>query len=148
VGTLDVTLTATDDVGLTASCEAAVTVLDDSRPVITSVSADPAVLWPPDHNMRPVVVTIASTDNCSGTTCRIIDVSCNEPVEATGDGSTEPDWNIMSSDTVNLRAERSGTGEGRVYTITVECIDASGNRSQATTSVAVPHDMRGREKDI
>ena len=37
-----------------------------------------------------------------------------------------------------LRAERSGTGNGRVYTITYRAIDGSGNAvtSQATVTVA------------
>jgi hypothetical protein len=41
---------------------------------------------------------------------------------------------------VKLRAERSGTGEGRVYTITITATDASGNVSKQTVTVAVPHD--------
>lgn len=142
VGTNSVTLTVTDDVGQTASCVAEVTVIDDSRPVITSVTADPATLWPADHKMRSVLVTTTSSDNCSGTSCRVVAVSSNEPSNGTGDGNTETDWDILSDDMVGLRAERSGTRADRVYTITVECTDASGNKSQSTTSVTVGHDLR------
>jgi hypothetical protein len=38
-----------------------------------------------------------------------------------------------------LRAERSGSGAGRVYTITVRCRDASNNSSTAKAAVRVPH---------
>jgi hypothetical protein len=147
VGTQSVTLTVTDDVGQTASCDAEVSVQDVSPPVITSVMADPAELWPANHRMHPVTVTTKSSDNCAGASCRIIAVSSSERLNATGDGNTEPDWEILSDDTVSLRAERSGTGVGRVYTITVECTDASGNKSQSTTSVIVPHDVRGLGKN-
>jgi len=38
--------------------------------------------------------------------------------------------------TVKLRAERGK--EGRIYTITVECVDAAGNRSRKQVFVTVP----------
>jgi endo-1,4-beta-xylanase len=41
-----------------------------------------------------------------------------------------------------LRAERSGLGNGRVYTITYQAKDASGNTTVASTQVVVPHDRR------
>lgn len=39
---------------------------------------------------------------------------------------------------VQLRAERAGNGDGRVYTITLKVADASGNVRTATAKVAVP----------
>ena len=142
VGHNTVQLTVTDVNGNSASSTADVLVKDTSGPAIASVTADPSVLWPPDHKMKPVAVAIASSDNCPGTTCRIILVSGNEPLNGPGDGNSAPDWEITGDGTVSLRAERSGTGPGRVYTITVECTDASGNKTRSTTSVAVPHDLR------
>jgi hypothetical protein len=38
-----------------------------------------------------------------------------------------------------LRAERSGGGSGRIYTVTVEATDEAGNTTTATTEVTVPH---------
>ena len=46
------------------------------------------------------------------------------------DGNTAPDWEIVDSHHVRLRAERSGRGNGRVYTITITCTDGSGNSTQ------------------
>jgi hypothetical protein len=74
----------------------------------------------------------------------IIDVTSDEPVDDPTDTeavSTSPDWSIVGDDLVNLRAERMGNGDGRVYTITIEATDASGNSSQETVEVIVPHDM-------
>jgi hypothetical protein len=55
-----------------------------------------------------------------------------------GDGDTTPDWIIVDSQHVQLRAERAGTGSGRVYTITVACTDSAGNTTTKTVSVTVP----------
>jgi len=72
---------------------------------------------------------------------RIVSVSSNEPESGLGEGDAAPDSMITGAFTAALRAERSGTGGGRVYTITVEARDAAGNVSTATVEVAVPHDM-------
>ena len=89
-----------------------------------------------------VTVTINTakvTDNCGPAKWHIIKVQSNEPVNGKGDGNTSPDWIILSDHTVSLRAERSGTGSGRIYTITVQAYDASGNLSTPkTVTVTVP----------
>jgi hypothetical protein len=40
---------------------------------------------------------------------------------------------------LKVRAERSGSGDGRVYTITVESRDEFGNASTKTVTVTVSH---------
>ncbi|HKO15510.1 MAG TPA: hypothetical protein VJU87_04675 [Gemmatimonadaceae bacterium] len=116
---------------------------DVVAPVISSVAASPNVLWPPNHKYVPVTVSWSASDNCTPTpNCGIASVSSNEPVNGLGDGNTAPDWIVTSPSTVSLRAERSGTGTGRVYTIGVTCSDAAGNTSSpGLTSVRVPHDQ-------
>ena len=139
LGDTDVTLTVTDDKDASDTCDATVTVVDEEAPVISSVSANPNKLWPPNHKMVPVTVAVDATDNCDSV-CQIISVTSNEPVNGLGDGNTAPDWVITGDLTVKLRAERSGKGNGRIYTITVECADSSGNNSTDTAKVTVPHD--------
>jgi hypothetical protein len=89
--------------------------------------------------MVPVTVTITATDTCGTSTCAIASVTSNEPVNGSGDGNTAVDWQIIGPNTANVRAERSGGGSGRVYTLTVRCTDPSGNASTGTTTVAVAH---------
>lgn len=139
VGINTVVLTVTDVNGNSATKTATVTVKDNIAPSITSTTPNPAVLWPPNHKMVPVTVSIQSTDNCAGSGCKIISVTSNEPLNSTGDGNTEMDWMITGDFSVNLRAERSGNLTGRIYTITMECTDASGNKTTSSTTVTVPH---------
>lgn len=39
------------------------------------------------------------------------------------------------------RAERSGTGSGRVYTLRAQAADRAGNMASASATCAVPHDQ-------
>jgi hypothetical protein len=140
LGKTTVTFTATDGSGNTAKTTTTVMVIDTTPPTIKSVTATPNVLWPPNHKMVPVSATVDVSDICDLTpTCKIVSVTSNEPVEDKGDGKTAPDWQIVGDLSVNLRAERSGTGNGRVYTLAVQCTDASNNSSTARTTVSVPH---------
>jgi hypothetical protein len=116
-----------------------VTVKDSTPPTITSVAASPKALAPVNHKMVPVTVTVAASDQCSTPSCQITGVTSNEPINGPGDGNNIPDWQITGAKTVSLRAERAGTGSGRVYTIDVTCTDGSGNSSTGTTAVTVAH---------
>lgn len=139
-GTL-VTLTVTDSEGASSQCTGTVTVVDQTSPTITVASVNPPTLWPPNHKMVPVMVTASASDNCGTATCKITSVTSNEPENGLGDGDTAPDWQITGNLTVNLRAERSGIGNGRTYTIAITCTDTTGNPSVRNVTVTVPKDQ-------
>jgi|GEM_PF-6697939 len=143
LGSTRVTWEATDSVGNSATAPLEVVVQDGTAPAVTELSASPAILWPPNHKMRRVQVTADAHDICDGAAaaCRISAVSSSEPVSGPGSGNTSPDWEITGDLTVNLRAERSGDGPGRTYTLEVTCTDSQGNPWVGATTVTVPHDM-------
>jgi hypothetical protein len=142
LGTHTVTLVVTDSFEETDDDEVIIVVEDTTPPTINSVSASHSVLWPPNHGMVNVTVTVDAEDICDpAPVCNIVDITSNEPIDGLGDGDTAPDWEITSDLTVNLRAERAGVGTARVYTIYIECTDASGNTAAATVEVTVPHDL-------
>jgi hypothetical protein len=90
--------------------------------------------------MRDVTVSYSVSDNCSAApqvTC-VLTVSSNQPVNDVGDGNTAPDWEVINSQHVRLRAERS-QGQTRVYTVTLTCTDADGNASTQSATVSVTH---------
>jgi len=105
----------------------------ETPPAITSLTVDPAVLWPPNHKMVPISLQVTATGDPSPE-CRIDSATSNEPGIVTG----EDDWVVTGSLTMDLRAERAGSGNGRVYTINVTCTNTSGSVSRRI-SVNVPH---------
>ena len=117
-----------------------VTVLNPP-PAVTQLRADPSTLWPPNHKWVDVGVSYAVVDNCGPVVTRV-DVASDEPVNATGDGDTEPDWQVVDAHRLRLRAERAGGGDGRVYKITVTATDSAGQTGSAATQVLVPHSRR------
>jgi uncharacterized repeat protein (TIGR01451 family) len=114
----------------------ATTTASNPPPTITDASANPSVLWPPNHKLVDVTVDYNVTDNCPlpPDSCTL-SVTSNEP----GDG----DWIILDEHHVQLRAEREGNGNGRIYTITITCTDSGGNSSSESVMVTVPHDQGG-----
>ena len=138
MGTHTITLTVMDAGGLTSSDTVQVTVEDSTAPAIDSAAPNPTSLWPPNHKMVPVTVSVDVSDASGSASCQIVSVSSNEPVNGNGDGNTAPDWEITGDLTVDLRAERSGNGNGRIYTISLECEDDAGNLSNTAVQVTVP----------
>src|SRR5262249_35166163 len=106
-------------------------------PSITSVSATPNVIWPPNHKMVPVSVVADANAVCGPPVCTIVSMASDGPT-----GRSSDDTAITGSLTALVRAERSGGSLGRTYTITVECHDTAGNAATGTTIVRVPHDQR------
>lgn len=138
LGPHTVRLIATDNRGLTNSALAIVTVVDDTPPLITDASVDRPTLGPPNHRMVDVIVSYTATDNC-GAVDTALTISSNEPVNGMGDGDTAPDWEVVNVHQVRLRAERSGQGNGRIYTIAINATDSNGNASSRLVTVSVPH---------
>jgi hypothetical protein len=136
LGTNQVMLIVTDNHGASNSCAAMVMVMDTTPPAINDVAATPNVLWPPNGKMVGVTVSYDATDNC-GSVTNVLVVTSNESRNGFGNGSV-PDWVIEDDHHLQLRAERSGSGSGRVYTITVISNDSAGNSSTRTTTVTVP----------
>jgi endo-1,4-beta-xylanase len=108
-------------------------------PVISGLSVDKPVLWPPNHMMVPVTLRYSVSDNCDASLKPVITISSNESVDGTGDGDTSPDWEVIDVNHVLLRAERAGNGSGRIYTITLTVTDSAGSSSSSSVIVRVPH---------
>ena len=136
-----VTFSTTDASGNTGSCSASITVADTTPPTI-SVSLTPDSLFPPNHKMQEITATVIAEDTCDPDPVVVLtSVTSNEPENTTGDGNTGPDIegaDIGAEDYVFfVRAERSGNGGGRIYTVTYTVTDTSGNATSDSATVTV-----------
>jgi uncharacterized repeat protein (TIGR01451 family) len=149
-GTTTITWTATDHASPTpnqSSCEQTITVVDDEAPIITTNGLTP-MLWPANHDYRTFNVTdfvTAVTDNCDSPTVGdvvIEKVTSDETENGGGDGNTFNDI-IIAADckSVQVRAERRNSADGRVYTITFKVADGTGNVGTKTSTIHVPKNL-------
>jgi rhamnogalacturonan endolyase len=112
---------------------------DSEAPVFKTLRASSTSIWPPNHQMVPISIDAELVDLLDASPAAlIVSVSSNEPVDGDDDGQTSPDWEITGPLSLNLRAERSGLGVGRVYTIVVEGTDSAGNAVRNRVQVSVP----------
>lgn len=150
-GTYVVTYDAVDACGNAAAQVArTVEVVDTTPPVITV--GDPLELWPPNHKYAEFKLSdlVSIEDACEGlldvdAVGEIVSIYSDEPEDAkgNGDGNTTDDIVILGPTTFQVRAEREGTGNGRVYGISFVVTDAAGNQTTGTAFVQVPHDQSG-----
>lgn len=143
LGAHEIILRVTDDKGGTNDDLVVVTV-QDTQPPSVQWTITPTTLWPPDHSMRRVAKGARAVDVCDASPTLTTLITSDEPVNELGDGDTAPDWRVRSNGNGSLdlwlRAERSGLGSGRTYTIDGIASDHSGNNSGASAQVSVPHD--------
>jgi hypothetical protein len=142
----ETTVTCTSTAG--PSCNFKVTVNDTQAPNVTTINQ---TLWSPDHtyttfNVSDLVSSVS--DNCNPNLgvggVKIVSVYSDEPDDATADGNTINDI-VIAADckSVQLRAERKGNANGRVYRVKLKVTDTSGNVSVVTATVSVPNSQNG-----
>jgi hypothetical protein len=126
----------------------------------------PLKLWPPNHKMIDEPVTAERTDKPGSDVTLTLTPTVGDAAGGDGGAQHDPDFTATSSDgktfvandpnsadsataAFALRAERSGKGDGRTYTI--DWLVDWGNGDTCSSSdddqdpfvIFVPHDMRG-----
>lgn len=107
-------------------------------PDCTTATPSTATLAPRGHEMRPITVEGVGAGDGGDPAITITGIRADEPADAIGDGSTGPDASGVGSDTAHVRAERSGTGDGRVYHLAFQASDEVGGSCTGTVQVSVP----------
>jgi len=142
---LGIKVTGVDACGDKGSKTAQVQVADTTPPTITA-SVMPSILWPPNHSLRDIVANVSVQDNCPNVGFVLSSIVSNEPDNGVGDGNTVNDVQGAAFGTADtafqLRAERSGVGDGRTYTVTYTATDGSQNQTLAQAVVTVPHSKK------
>jgi uncharacterized protein len=114
----------------------------NAAPTLSGVFASRTTLSSPSHLMVPVTINYSAADTCGAVTSTLSvtsDEAVTAPVFLQGlSGLTSPDWQVVDSHLVRLRAERSIRGDGRVYTISITAMDSAGGTTVKTVAVTVP----------
>lgn len=164
LGPTAVSLTVVDPSGESSTDEVIVIVSDTTPPTLTVV-AGPESLWPPNHKLIGISLSVQASDLYDESPSVTASVMSNEPDDANGggDGKTTGDIRITASSgevlessgpapqldfdpltsTLSLRAERQARGSGRVYTLTLTATDARGNHATQELHFQVAHDAGG-----
>jgi microsomal dipeptidase-like Zn-dependent dipeptidase len=158
LGATAVACSAVDGAGNRGECTFPVVVEDTTPPRIARLEAIPARLEAEEHHgLRHVRLAVSAADVCDAApVCRLVSVISSQP----RCGRDRPDFVITGPLTVDLRAAITHRGDDdrcgchdaedrhgergqrpqdvtRVYTLTVECVDASSNAARGTTTVTV-----------
>jgi hypothetical protein len=103
----------------------------DLPPTVTcGVAVD--LLWPPNHKLVNVGLSANVSDTSDPNPTIHVQVFGNESADASAAAD-------IGLNTLRLRAERLGGGDGRVYLIVVTATDAAGNVGFDVCTVVVPH---------
>jgi hypothetical protein len=115
---------------------------DNWPPDCSEAYASPDTLWPPNHKF--VAIQVLGVSDPDGGPVSIIfnSIFQDEPVNGSGDGNTSPDGRGIDTDTAEVRAEREGPGNGRVYHISFTASDVCGDTCSGEIVVGVPHDKK------
>lgn len=130
-----------DPSGIEEAVKSVAVNIDKTPPQLT-VRLNQTELWPANHKMVPIQATLEPYDGMSGIASVVLtSITSSEA----GDDTTAADIegaDYGTADTsFSLRAERSGDGNGRTYTITYTVTDQAGLSSAATATVTVPHNQ-------
>jgi microsomal dipeptidase-like Zn-dependent dipeptidase len=141
-------VTVTDRAGNSATFTSPSVNIDKTPPLVTCSNDSPSI-WPPNGRLVTVRAAVGVDGGLSGAAgFTLVDVVSSEADNARRDGSTVNDlqnWVLGTADVEGqVRAERSGGGQGRIYSLIYEGIDRAGNAGACTTTVLVPHDRQNR----
>jgi uncharacterized repeat protein (TIGR01451 family) len=130
-----------------ANNSATVIAIASNPPPIINLNP-PISLWPPNHKYHTVTVAqmVASvSDNCPlSDQVAIEKVTSDEPDNSIGEGNTLNDIVIAPDcQSVQLRSERAGPNDGRVYAITLRLRDSGGAVTRVDFLVSVPKSQNG-----
>ncbi|HEX5658164.1 MAG TPA: hypothetical protein VFX59_13260 [Polyangiales bacterium] len=127
----------------TVACSSTLTVAGAAVPTLTPRTIN---LWPPNHKLHTITVEdcIGSFDSCDpDLRAEFSWASSDEPIDSIGDGHHAPDIVFDGCQRVQVRSERQGPKDGRVYKLGVRVTDGSGRATERTCAVIVDHDQRG-----
>ncbi len=125
---------------VSGDCCSALCLNENLPPVCVDAVASVDELWPPNHKMASVSILGVTDPDGDPLVVSVVGIAQDEPLDATGDGATCPDGLGVGLDTVSLRSERSGNGDGRFYHVAFRAVDRCNAVCTGEVTVSVHHD--------
>lgn len=116
--------------------------IDNLSPDCSTAEPSKSILWPPNHNYHNIDVLGVTDPDGDNVTINIDSIYQDEAVDAASSGDTSPDGQGVGTSTAEIRAERSGLENGRVYHISYTADDGNGGSCSGTIQVGVPHSKK------
>jgi predicted extracellular nuclease len=116
--------------------------LDLNAPPDCSAAA-PSIdtIWPPNHKFVTVNIVGVTDPEGDPFTLTVDGIYQDEPVDSTGDGNFAPDGEGIGTSVAQVRAERDGSGNGRVYHVYFSASNEQGTCS-GELLVSVPQSKK------
>jgi predicted extracellular nuclease len=135
-GNYTLSFTVTDKDGSVSSDTVLITVTNQAPNCSTAVPSEIS-LRPPNHQMTPISILGVTDPEGDAITISISSIFQDEPTNGLDDGDTSPDGSGIGTNTASVRAERAGTGNGRVYHISFVANDGHGGSCSGQVLVTV-----------
>ncbi|MGR3311137.1 MAG: Ig-like domain-containing protein [Candidatus Brocadiales bacterium] len=116
-------------------------------PDVSDAKPSISCLWPPNHMFVAVSIDGVTDPDGDPVTITVTGVTSDEPTataKGAGGITHAADATGVDTDTANLRAERSGLGDGRVYEISFVASDGNHGETEGKVQVRVPRNRKKR----
>jgi pimeloyl-ACP methyl ester carboxylesterase len=131
---------ATDRAGNTSATVVTVSI-DRTPPSLAGMPVVPCQIWPPNKQLVQIA-SVSASDGLSGVPAGALIVQGTSSEAPGSNGASSGSDIVITDGTVQVRADRSGGGGGRTYTVNASISDAAGNTISQSGSCVVPHDQR------
>jgi hypothetical protein len=115
----------------------------NTPPNCANATPSKLTLWPANHKFVNITVLGVTDPNGDAVTITIDSIFQDEAVDAPDSGNTAPDGQGVGTATAQVRAERVGSGNGRVYHISFTASDGNGGSCSGEVLVGVPLSQGG-----
>jgi hypothetical protein len=105
-------------------------------PACSAASGLPATLWPPNGKLVPVAIRGVTDPDGDPVTLAVTSIRQDEPLSKRG----SPDASGLGTARPQVRADRLGGGDGRVYHLGFTARDGRGGECAGEVTMCVPHD--------
>ena len=122
-------------------------VILNQAPDCSQAVATPDRLWPPNHKYADIQLSGVTDPNDHEIALSVKCIVQDEPVNAKGDGNTSQDGKGLGTGYPQVRAERAGNRDGRLYHVVFHATDSEGAVCSGQVAVTVPHNIKSGSVD-